>query len=185
MKSAIKIPSFAATQSFVIHIVLGVILMCISAQVQIPVKPVPITLQTVGMLIIALTYTRARAMSAFSAYLILGALGAPVFSGFSSGIRIFAGSTGGYLIGMLLSVYIITTLRQKFGEKNLMHLFVYSIIGSASVFACGVPWLAYQIGFEKALQFGLLPFIIPGFVKALFTASTIRLFKQKPWMNKN
>lgn len=181
MKSSIKTPSFSLSKSFALRICLGVVLMFISAQVQIPMEPVPVTLHTVGMLIIALTYSRAEAVTAFSAYLVLGALGAPMFSGLSSGMSVLFGNTGGYLFGMLFCVYLVPTLRQKLGEESYMKLLAYSIVGSASVFAFGLPWLAYLIGFENAIQFGLLPFIIPGFVKALFTAATVRLFKQKPW----
>jgi biotin transport system substrate-specific component len=185
MKSLVQNPSSSSSKYFVIRVFLGVMLMFISAQVQIPLEPVPVTLHTVGTLIIALIYTRAEAISALSMYLVIGALGAPVFSEFDGGIRHLAGPTAGYLVGMLFCVYIVTSLRQKFGEKSMMHLLVYSAIGSVTVFAFGVPWLAYLIGFEKAIQFGLLPFIIPGCVKAIFTASTVRLFKQKPWISKS
>ncbi len=162
-----------------IRVAMGIILMFISAQIQIPLNPVPITFHTVGVLIIAMTYKRSEALWAFMVYLIAGAFGAPMFSGFLGGFGILIGPKGGYYLGMLLCVYIITTMRKNFGENRSLHLAIYGIIGIASIYAVGVPWLAYFIGFEKAMLFGFIPFIFTGILKALFTAATIRILKQK------
>lgn len=181
MKSSVNRNSSSFSSSFlsgrVVQILLGTFLMFFCSQVSIPLEPVPITLHTVGVLIIGLTYKKQDAVSAVGLFLILGAIGVPVFSGFIGGIDVFFRSNGGYLVGMLLGVYVISSLKEKFGDGGIIKLLTYSTLGLAVTFACGLLWLANFVGVEKAIQFGLLPFILPGIVKCLFTASSIRVLK--------
>ena len=181
MKSSVYHVESSANQSSyakrLAKIALGVFIMFICSQISIPLQPVPVTLQTVGVLIIGLTYKKSDAAYAVGAFLALGAIGIPVFSGFRGGMELFFLSTGGYLIGMLLGAYSIAYLQEKFGDDNMLKLLAYSTVGLTVIFALGLSWLAYLIGVEKAIQFGLMPFIIPGIVKCLFTASSVRLVK--------
>lgn len=159
----------------VVKIALGIFLLFACTQVMIPLQPVPITLQTAGALIIGLTYKKREALFTMIGYLSLGILGLPMFTSLTGGFAKFIGPTGGYLIGMLLAVYVIASLREKFGDDNLIKLFLYGILGQIIIYSLGLSWLSYLIGFQQALQLGLFPFIISGIVKCLFTASSVRI----------
>jgi biotin transport system substrate-specific component len=159
-----------------IKIVLGVIFLFASAQITIPLEPVPITMQTVALMAIALTYANLNtALATVSSYLILGGLGVPIFAGHSFGISKLFGATGGYLIGFLPCVYIMHKISDIFGKDTIYKLFFNCLAGTAIVFVCGISWLASFIGCQQAIISGFLPFIIPGIVKAVLLTAILRM----------
>src|SRR5437660_1344422 len=94
------------------QILIGVSLLFLCAEVSIPLKPVPITLQTVPVLLIGLYYSRKAAIKTMLAYLSLGTLGLPIFANFSGGIHTLINVTAGYRIGFLVAVVAMTTARE-------------------------------------------------------------------------
>ncbi len=159
----------------------GVMLLFAASQIEIPLKPVPINLQTVAVMLIGLTYTPRRALESHLVWLGLAAAGAPVLSGFAGGLLYLQGPTLGYLLGFVVASYAMATLKEKFSLNSWKSDALLCIIGTVIVFTLGVGWLSSLIGIEKAFMYGVLPFILPGLVKAglLCTALQImRHFKQ-------
>ena len=133
--------------------------LCILAPLSVPIGPVPITL---GVLVVALfPYFLDAKLSVLSVilYLLIGAIGLPVFSGFEGGLQKLVGPTGGYLIGYIPLVLTGGAFIEK-SQKRLMHSLGLSL-GLILCYALGTVWLAVflKIGFFPALSKAVLPFI--------------------------
>ncbi len=155
-----------------IRVGFGFLLLFLTSQVSIPLKPVPITLQTLAIMIIGLKFERKDAVCAVLTYLLAGSLGLPVFANFGGGYQYIVGPTGGYLIGFLVAALVMSTISQKVKDQTA---YAYTILncslGTAIIYLIGMGQLAVFIGFRQAVLSGLLPFIIPGIAKiALLTA---------------
>lgn len=158
----------------IIKISLGVLILFAGSQIAIPLQPVPITMQTVSVMLIGLLYsTRAGLLSVIS-YVLLGGLGLPIFQGFSGGLNDLLGPTGGYLFGFIFSIYAMILLRKKLILQSFWAIFLNCSIGTVVVFIFGLSWLAMFIGVKNAIVFGLLPFIIPGILKAIVLSMAVR-----------
>ncbi len=144
--------NLALSLSFVVALVL-------SSNVSIPFYPVPFTLQTM-MVMLAILYKRDAAFQASAIYLLLGAIGLPVFADFSAGAHILVGPTGGYLISFVLATFVI----KRFAVENkFLSLILFNVI----LFSCGVLQLSAFIGLNNAFQSGFVIFILPEFAKTL------------------
>lgn len=161
----------------VMVVVGAVILLFAASQVEIPLKPISITLQTVAVMLIGLTYTPRRALEAHLAWIGLGALGFPMFYGFSGGGHILVGPTAGYIVGFVVSTYFMATLKEKFSLKGWFYDALLCLMGTIIIFVFGVIWLSYLIGFSNALIHGVLPFILPGVVKAALLCTGLQILR--------
>ncbi|NRB10415.1 MAG: biotin transporter BioY [Rickettsiaceae bacterium] len=162
----------------IIRILLGTFFIFLSSQVYIPLEPVPINMLTAGVMILALTYKKGESLSSVLLFIILGAIGVPVFAGFSGGMSILTGSTAGYIFGCVVCTYFVANMREKYGEDSWLKLAIYGTLGTIVIFIFGLSYLAYfLVSIKGAIIYGLIPFIGPGIAKILFTASTVRLLK--------
>lgn len=146
-----------------IAVILGVSwLLALSAQysVQIPISPVPITGQTLVVLLSGVILGKNRAAGAVGAYLIQGAAGLPFFAGGKSGLAVLVGPTGGYLIGFLAAAYFIGLLSELRLKRSLWQAGTAMFIGNIIIYVFGLVWLARYVGEFQALQTGLYPFLI-------------------------
>ncbi|HXH54404.1 MAG TPA: biotin transporter BioY [Gammaproteobacteria bacterium] len=155
----------------------GVFLLFLTTQIIIPLEPVPITLQTVGVMLIGLTFTRKIAIQSVMLYLVSGLVGLPVFTHFSGGFYKLTGPTGGYLVGFLIAALCMTTLRKYLGNNNGFYIALNCLVGTFIIFCCGIGWLTHLIGFKAAVKGGLMPFIIPGCIKIVALALALRYLK--------
>lgn len=155
----------------------GVLLLFAASQIEIPLNPIPITLQTISVMLIGLTYSPRKAVETHLLWIGLGAAGVPVFAGLGSGVAHFSGPTAGYLVGFILSSYVMASIKEKYELNSILSDAMLCLLGTVIVFACGVIWLSQLIGNMDALMFGVVPFIIPGVVKAGILCSALQILR--------
>jgi len=139
-------------------VVAGTALLALSAHAQIPFWPVKLSLQTFVVLALALAYGGRMAAATVLAYLAEGAMGLPVFQG-GAGLAYMAGPTGGYLAGFVLAAFVVGTLADRGGLATLPRSAGLLALGVALIYLPGLAWLSVLFGAEKAISFGLLPFL--------------------------
>lgn len=174
LKSAFIARSTAVTQ---LSLVLGgTIFLSVMAQIAFPIpgSPVPVTGQTLGVLLLGTAYGAGLGFSTMAFYLLIGILGVPVFApGESQGLERVIGATGGYLVGMLFASLIIGALAGRKWDQKIRTVIPTMLIGSTIVFTFGLIWLQQFSGqsWSWVLEKGLLPFL-PGEILKIAIAST-------------
>lgn len=163
-------------------IVAGAALTAVSAQITVPLWPVPVTGQTLAVLLVGVSLGAVRGGLSMLLYAMLGVVGLPVFSESSSGWNIVAGPTGGYIIGFIFAAIVTGWLAQREWDRKLLRACVAFLAGSIVTFAFGLPWLATYLGavgapndLNSVLAAGLYPFIVGGVVKSVLGAGIITL----------
>lgn len=155
-------------------VLLAVVALTVSAKVQFPFWPVPMTLQTLAVLLIGASYGATLAASSVAAYLALGAIGLPVFAS-GAGLAYMAGPTGGYLAGFLLAATLVGWLSDRGMGRTIVSALLACLLGEVAIFVLGAGWLAVLIGPAKALAAGVAPFVPAEFLKAGLAASITAL----------
>jgi biotin transport system substrate-specific component len=150
----------------------GSILIALSARIQIPMWPVPVTMQTFAVLLIALAYGRRLALATVGLYLLQGAAGLPVFAG-GGGLAYFAGPTAGYLLSYLAVALLVGRMGDGGWSRSVLGVTVAMLAGSAIIYICGASWLALFVGVEKAVTLGVLPFLVGDALKAALAAALL------------
>lgn len=154
----------------------GTFLISVSAQVSFYVgdNPVPFTGQTFGVLLAAGALGFRRGIAASGLYVLLGVIGLPIFAGGDSGLVRLEGATGGYLVGFVLASAIVGRLAELGWDRTLRGGIGAMAIGSAAIYAIGVPWLAVTaFGGDPgpAVAKGLVPFLLWDAVKVALAAA--------------
>ena len=154
------------SQIAVIGVMAAVI--CILGPFSIPIGPVPISFANLAILFAVYVLGMKKGVISCLIYLLIGLIGVPVFSAFSSGPAKLFGPTGGYLIGYLFMAAIAGYFIDRFEEKKLP-VFGGMVLGTLVLYAFGTAWLAHQAGmsFAAALMAGVIPFIPGDLVKIL------------------
>jgi biotin transport system substrate-specific component len=139
---------------------LGTALLTISAKIEVPFYPVPMTMQTLVVLLLGMAFGARLGAATVLLYLAEGAAGLPVFAGTPErgiGIAYMVGPTGGYLVGFVLSAAITGWLTER--RRDWPALVLAVTAGTVVVFIPGVIWLAQLIGFEQSIVHGITPFV--------------------------
>jgi biotin transport system substrate-specific component len=151
-------------------VVAGVLFTAVLAQVSVPVPgtPVPITGQTLAVVLTAAALGPVRGVSVQVLYMLAALVGLPFYSEASGGFDVVFGATGGYVVGFIPAAYLIGLAAKHGADRKPWKSLPLFIAGQAVIFAVGVPWLALSLGLTatQALEGGFYPFILGGVVKA-------------------
>lgn len=152
----------------------GSIFIALSAQITIPLIPVPATFQTFAILLVGALFGPKLGSKIVLLYLLEGICGLPVFANFSYGIAKIFGPTGGYLIGFVCATYLTGYLLQHGWKRNNLLIFSAGLLGDITLLTFGYLVLAYFVGYKNAYLFGIAPFYLSGLVKLLLFTLTVR-----------
>lgn len=170
-----KVPANSKIKD-IVFIGISAALIAVCSWISIPLPTVPITLQTMGICLIAGLLGLKKGTLATVIYIALGAIGVPVFSGFTGGVGIILGQTGGYIIGFVFTALIVGFASDKF-KGRLLPLILSMVIGILVCYAFGTAWFAvvYAKSNEPAslltiLGWCVFPFLLPDAVKVAVAA---------------
>jgi biotin transport system substrate-specific component len=164
---------------YVFLALIGSIILAISSKIKIPFYPVPMTMQTLIVLLIGISFGWKLGLATVSLYLFEGIIGLPVFSGSPEkgiGLIYFTGPTMGYLLGFLVAVYV----SGKFiYDNNLILNFFKLMLATSFIYILGMSWLGSLIGWDKPIfQLGAQPFLLAELFKILIATLTINQIKK-------
>jgi biotin transport system substrate-specific component len=163
--------------SHAVLVVSGVLGLAALAQIAIPVpgSPVPVTGQTLGVLILGTAYGSTLGFTTFAVYILAGIAGAPVFADGGHGLDRIVGATGGYLVGMLVATFVLGQLARFRLDQKFLTALPSMLIGTITTFSFGLIWLHQYTGqtwswtFEK----GLTPFIVGEVLKIAIAGTSL------------
>ena len=160
---------------FIISVFLGSLLLIASAKIKVPLYPVPMTLQPMAVLIIAMLFGRNLATLTVGLYIFKGIIGLPVFA-YGGGLMYLMGPTGGFILGFFVSAIIIGYLADRGWGKKFSLSIVSMLIGMVIIYTLGIFQLAFLNGFNYALLKGFYPFLLGDFYKLLLAGIFIPYF---------
>ncbi|MGF1525958.1 MAG: biotin transporter BioY [Candidatus Competibacterales bacterium] len=147
-------------------------LLTLAAKLQIPFWPVPMTLQTFAVLVIAMGLGSRLGMAAVVLYLAQGAAGLPVFAG-GGGLGYLTGPTGGYLVGFVAAAGLMGWLAERGFDRSTPCTLLAMTLGTALIFVPGLVWLSAFVGWHRVLEVGLWPFLPAEGAKILLAAALL------------
>ena len=162
-----------------IYVLIGSLLLTISAKVKIPFYPVPMTMQTLVVLMIGIAFGWKLGVATITLYLFEGIIGLPVFSGTPEkgiGLVYFTGPTMGYLIGFIVAGYLAGRFIY---DNNLIKNFLKLSLATSFIYILGMLWLGSLIGWEKPIfELGAQPFLLAELFKILIATLMVKQFKR-------
>ncbi|WP_448388662.1 biotin transporter BioY [Microbacterium aurum] len=162
-------------------VVAGAAVVALLAQVEVPLWPVPITGQTLAVVVVGAALGARRGAAALVTYLLAGLAGLPVFAGFTGTVAALAKPSFGFVIGFVFAAFVAGWFAERAWDRRPLLAFVGFVAASAIPFVFGIPYMAFILnvvgggafGVGEILQFGLWPFILGGLVKAALAALLI------------
>jgi biotin transport system substrate-specific component len=167
---------FTALRAAVLMVV-GTALLTLSAKVQVQFYPVPMTMQTMVVLVLGAAYGWRLGGATVALYLAEGAMGLPVFANTPPavpGVAYIAGPTGGFLVGFLAAAMLTGLMAERGWDRSLVRVIVMMTVGHAVIFAFGLGWLSTLLPFAKAWAVGAAPFIAATVLKTALAVALMQ-----------
>jgi biotin transport system substrate-specific component len=149
----------------------GALVLVVSAKIEVPFYPVPMTLQTLAVLTLGALFGARLAAATVALYLGEGLIGLPVFAGAAAGPAYLVGPTGGYLVGFLIAAALVGALAERGWTRGWLLALAAMTLGHVVLFATGFAWLALALGAGKAWAVGVAPFYAATVAKTLLAAA--------------
>jgi biotin transport system substrate-specific component len=158
--------------SSILLIVAGTLFVALSAQIRIllPFTPVPITGQTFGVVLVGSLLGSRKGVLSLLLYLIIGAIGVPVFTGAEAGWQYMQGATFGYLLGFPLAAALTGWLAERGWDRRMHTTILSMVLGNLVIYILGVAWFATLVGLQVAVMKGMVPFLIGDVLKIALAA---------------
>ncbi|MFD4960823.1 biotin transporter BioY [Microbacterium sp. NPDC058389] len=162
-------------------VIAGATIVALLAQIEIPLWPVPITGQTLGVIVVGAALGAWRGAAALTTYMLVGLAGLPVFAGFTGTLAAVGKPSFGFVIGFIFSAFVAGWFAERAWDRRPALAFVGFALASIVPFLFGIPYMAFilnvvmglDLSFGELLQAGLLPFIVGGLIKAGLAAAII------------
>lgn len=165
-----------------------IVVLSLAPPIPVPALPVPITLQALGVMLAGCMLGPARAAAAVALYLLLAAIGLPVLPGGRGGLGVFAGPTGGFLVGMLIGAAVCGAIARRAARATHRTLvamagyFVAALVGGlVIVYAVGIPWLAAVTGMTLGKAALAMAVFLPGDVAKAIVAAVVSQRVHRVW----
>jgi biotin transport system substrate-specific component len=155
-------------------VLLGSLFLAVCAQIQVPLWPVPMTMQTFGVLLLGMAFGARLGAATVALYLLEGAAGVPVFAGFGGGLPVLFGPTGGYLFGFVIAAWLVGALAERGWDRGVLTTALAMLFGNVVLYVPGLIWLAGFVGgAEEAFAAGLAPFWTGDLLKVALAAGLL------------
>lgn len=161
----------------VLLVLAGTLFLAACAWIEVPMVPVPMTMQTFGILLVGAVYGWRLGGATVLAYLMEGAIGLPVLAGGAAGAHHFVGPTGGYLAAFLLAAVMVGALAERGATRTLAGAFAVMLAGHVVILTLGVAWLAAAtpLDLAGAVAAGATPFLFGMVLKSALAVACLRL----------
>ena len=159
----------------VVLVLVGSWLVALLAQIQVPMWPVPITGQTLGVLLVGALLGSRLGATSMIAYIMQGAMGLPFFAGGAAGTAVLVGPTAGYLAGFVVAAFVVGWLAERSWDRHMGKAVLAMLIGNLIIYAIGLAWLSRFTGLDTVLSVGMIPFIPGDIIKTIIAAGLLPL----------
>ena len=159
----------------VVLVLVGSWLVALLAQVQVPMWPVPVTGQTLGVLLVGALLGSRLGATSMIAYIMQGAMGLPFFAGGTGGPAVLVGPTAGYLAGFVVAAFVVGWLAERGWDRHMGKAVLAMLIGNVIIYVLGLAWLGRFTGFETVFSVGMIPFIPGDIIKTIIAAGLLPL----------